>query len=114
MLSLISVITLVKWFDKKWVSFYVPLLMTAETLEWAVYNVFGMICDGEKTCWHRTNVEVGYFACLMTFIICVLIYNFLPTDPLDSNLLINEQAVFLSTRYTSSLQKIMNIQSFRD
>ena len=32
-INFLSVVTLVKWFDKKWVSFYVPLMLTADTCE---------------------------------------------------------------------------------
>jgi hypothetical protein len=42
---------------------------------------------------------------IISFMMSPIIFLYLPTDPLDVSLIINEQALFLSTKY-SSLEKI--------
>jgi hypothetical protein len=43
----------------------------------------------------------------------VILLVYLPIDPIDSGLIINEQAIYLSTRYTE-FKKIFTTQEFKD
>ena len=48
------------------------------------------------------------------FVMILCIAFLLPIDPFDSNLIINEQAVYLSTKYTNNVQSIMDVQTFKE
>jgi len=49
----------------------------------------------------------------MTFVLALLILKVYSFDPLDKNLIINEQATFLTSNYTD-VKKIVSVPRFLD
>ena len=59
----------------------------------------------------RQESFYGILSCLLTFVLALLILKVYSFDPLDKNLIINEQATYLTSNYTD-LKKIVSVPRF--
>jgi archaellum biogenesis protein FlaJ (TadC family) len=97
--NFIGIIILLKWFDKRWASFYLPLFVFSEAFD-ILYMKIGNFLFAEK--FAQVNDFLIYVSIALTFLMLFVMYYYLPTDPLDYNLIINESAYYLSTRYSEN------------
>lgn len=52
--------------------------------------------------------------CALNVIITIIIQLYLPIEPLDYNLIINETSIYLSSRYTTDFRNIMDLEEFKN
>lgn len=61
----------------------------------------------------RQESFYGIISCLVTFVVGLVMLKEYSFDPLDKNLIINEQATFLTSNYTD-VKKIVSVPRFLD
>ena len=98
------ILNLSKWFGKKWVSFILPLFLSYNSVIYVSKNIIPK----------EYKKVISLTSAIVLFIIIVLILLFLPTDPMDHGLIINETAIYLSSWHTSNMRDIMTIEEFKE
>jgi hypothetical protein len=120
-LYIIQIIVLSKWFSRNWFPFFISLWFMSAHLSKFLQDQFR--CDHldsstaqdliEKRLCMKTQSWYGILSCIGTFIIALFMLYMYSIDPLDKNLIINEQATYLSTNL-KDVKKIMSKDNFLD
>jgi hypothetical protein len=69
------------------------------------------LSDENKQCLKNESL-IGICSCIFTIIIAFVILAVYSIDPLDEDLLLNEQAIYLTSKYSDSVKKIYSVSNF--
>ena len=123
-LYIIQIVVLSKWFSRNWFPFFFSLWIMSQHLakfmqDYAKCNYFDYVITGKfygKMTYEQCLEDqswYGILTCAFTFILAVIMLKYYSMDPVDVNLIINEQATYLSTNL-KDVRKIMSVSSFLD
>ena len=116
-----QIVVMAKWFSRKWFPFFVSL--------WCLSANFPEFLKTAITCQAYTDSEnnpvinidcsrqaaaYGIISCIVTFVISLFVLNFYSIDPLDKDLIINEQATYLTSQtfQYSEVKEIASVSRF--
>lgn len=100
-ISVIFVTGLAKWFSRSYLNIILGVWFTNEFVAFEIFKNF--------------NEQKNYLIAVSGLLLCissVLIYKFYKFDPIDANLLINEQAINLTTQYTDTFREYVTLEDF--
>lgn len=112
-----QIIVMAKWFSRKWFPFFVSLWCLSANL--SEFLKKAITCAAREDSEHNPVLDIecsrqaaayGILSCVVTFVIALFVLNFYSIDPLDKDLLINEQAKYL-TSTTSQYNEVKDIAS---
>ena len=119
----LDILIIVKWFSRKWYIVIIPLLLTGETIVWLGNHYYScpqnnvgdynwemkhklILCENKKC-------KIAIIYSLVNFLLQIVFLGYLPIDPIDYNLLINERAINLTSRYSNHFRKIVAYDQFK-
>jgi hypothetical protein len=100
-ISIIFITGLAKWFSRYHLLIIIGVWLTNEFVAFEIFKNL-------ESAKNELLTISGVLLCLSS----ILIYKFYKFDPIDANLLINEQAIYLTTQYTDTFREYVTLEEF--